>query len=242
LYNYRRLLRVNITRKSVIKIGSVGIAILLITALLVVFVPARVNVTGEGRLSVTFDYKVYASPGWVSPTGNISGTGWVDGNLAWDDDTGTYASCSIAGVAWSDNIQLTHAAIRCDKVQIWSSRSSSKIDQIAVDVYYNNSWNNIYTGSLTVDSFVEYAIGSVQTVTAMQVRYYESQAGKTYDAYLNEADFNEVVPDILNTPTSVDFLTVSANTSYWSFNLRHILCKRDHNTRIRFRSHGYSHG
>jgi len=49
-------------RKLAIRLGSVGIAIRLITALLVIFIPARLNVTGEGRLSLTFDYKVYASP------------------------------------------------------------------------------------------------------------------------------------------------------------------------------------
>ncbi|TRZ52030.1 MAG: hypothetical protein D4S01_03660 [Dehalococcoidia bacterium] len=158
----------------------------------------------------------YANPGWVSPTGNVP-NGWIDPANAHDENTLTYATFTFGGAAgWGNYIELTlDAAIFCDRVQIWSDRDNVKITQIEVDVYYSDGWKNIYSGLLVVGSYQEYVIGSTQSVTKMQVRYYQD-ANKLYIASLYEAACWEVPPDISNdsaTGNNYAFGTVDAGSS-----------------------------
>lgn len=128
--------------------------------------------------------------GWISPTGFVDGGGtWTSEALAYDEDTATYAIENIASVGFGNYIELTHSAINCDKVQVWSSYQAN-IDLIEIDVYYSDAWNNIYSGAITVGTFVEYAIGSEQSVTAMRIRYRTTKTNRWVG--VNEADFNEV--------------------------------------------------
>ncbi|MBA7481263.1 hypothetical protein ES707_16733 [subsurface metagenome] len=173
-----------------------------VTTLLVATIsPASVLPVGSGV--------AYASPSWVSPTGFVdSGETWSSETLAYDEDTATYAVETITAIGWGNYLELTHSAINCDSVQVWSSYQAS-IDQIEIDVFYNSAWNNIYSGPVTVDAFIEYAIGSEQSVTAMRIRYRTSRANRWVG--VNEADFNEVLPspDISNTPDNYAFGTVA---------------------------------
>ena len=86
---------------------------------------------------------------------------------------------------------MTHAVVDCDKVQLWSGRSTGNITEIEVDVYYGSAWHNIYSGAGSFDDWVEYPIGSTQTITALRARYYTDR--KNRQARLHEADFWEVV-------------------------------------------------
>lgn len=130
--------------------------------------------------------------GWISPTGFVDGGGtWNSENLAYDENTGNYAYEDIGSIGYGNYIELTlGSAIDCDKVQIWSERSAANVDTIDVDVYYNTAWNNIYSGALTISIFVEYAIGSTESVTAVRIRY--STNKKSRQARICELDFNEV--------------------------------------------------
>lgn len=127
---------------------------------------------------------------WISPTGFVDGGGtWTDEALAYDEDTVTYAVETIAAVGWGNYLELTHAAIDCDKVQIWSSYQAN-VDLIEIDVYYSTAWHNIYSGTATVGAYVEYPIGSTESVTALRVRYSVTKKGRWVG--VNEADFWEV--------------------------------------------------
>jgi len=53
-------------------------------------------------------------------------------------------------------------------------------------------WHTIYSGAITADQFVEYPIGSTQSVTALRVRFYSTKAS-TGGCRIHEADFWEVV-------------------------------------------------
>jgi len=129
---------------------------------------------------------------WISPTGFIdSGSVWTDEALAYDENTGTYAYASALKGDYTDNLELTHAALDCDKVQIWVSIGGANINAIEVDAYYSSAWHNTYSGAIVEGQFVEYAIGSTQSVTAMRVRFYSTKA-VTAGCMVHEADFNEV--------------------------------------------------
>jgi|GEM_PF-2892204 len=128
--------------------------------------------------------------GWVSPTGFVDGGGtWASETLAYDEDTGTYAYEDIGAAGWGNYLELTHSAIDCDKVQIWSGRSTGNITDIEVDVYYDSAWHNIYSGPGTFDAWVEYPVGSTQSISALRARYYTDK--KSRQARIHEADFNE---------------------------------------------------
>ena len=127
---------------------------------------------------------------WVKPTGFVdSGGTWSSETSAYDNDTGTYAIETIDAVGWGNYLELTHSAIDCDKVQIWSSYQAN-MDVVEVDVYYNSGWHSIYSGSITVGAFVEYAIGSTQSVTSVRIRYSTTKKGRWCG--VNEVDFNEI--------------------------------------------------
>ena len=128
---------------------------------------------------------------WVSPTGFVDGSGtWISETLSYDGDTVTYAYEDIPAEGWGNYLELTHAAVNCDKVQIWSGRESTNITNIEVDVFYSGAWDNIFSGVGTFDTWIEYPIGSTESVTALRVRYYTNK--KSREAELHEAAFNEV--------------------------------------------------
>ena len=131
--------------------------------------------------------------GWVSPTGFVDPSSeWTDESNTYDENTGTYAKDdAIPASTWSAWLELTHSSIQCDKVRLWSA--GYKIDNIQVDVYYNTQWNNIYNGSHTKSQWVEYSIGSTESVTAMRVRGENVDTGNIRHFFVYEADFNEVV-------------------------------------------------
>lgn len=129
---------------------------------------------------------------WLSPTGFVDGGDvWTSELLAYDENTGTYAYASALKSAWTNYLELTHSALNCDKVQMWVSILIININAIDIDVYYGGAWHNIYSGAITADQFVEYPIGSTQSVTAMRIRFYSTKAS-TNGCRVHEADFNEV--------------------------------------------------
>ena len=129
---------------------------------------------------------------WINPTGFVdSGGVWTSETLAYDEDTVTYAYASALKGAWTNYLELTHDALDCDKVQVWVSILIANINAMEVDVCYSADWHNIYSGAIIADQFVEYPIGSTQSVTAMRIRFNSTKAS-TGGCRVHEADFNEV--------------------------------------------------
>ena len=111
--------------------------------------------------------------GWVSPTGfSDPDSAWNNEAAAYDDDTDRSAYTSIA----DSYLELTHASLYCDKVRIFAieveiSQPYSFYDpDISIDVYYLDGWHNIFSGSITHDTWIEKEIGSTQQVTAARVK------------------------------------------------------------------------
>ena len=129
---------------------------------------------------------------WSSPTGFADGGGvWTSEALAYDENTGTYAYASALKSAWTDYLELTHDVLDCDKVQVWVGVLIANISAIEVDVYYGGAWHNIYSGVITTGQFVEYPIGSIQSITALKIRFYSTKASAD-GCQVMEADFWEV--------------------------------------------------
>lgn len=128
---------------------------------------------------------------WVSPTGHNDPDGvWNYEEWAYDDDTESTANAFSVGAG--KYLELTRAAIYCNKVRIWADEWLSPTHynpDIDIDVYYGDGWHNIWSGVITGREWIEKSIGSTQLVTKAQVKF--NTAGRnTYRIY--EFDFNKV--------------------------------------------------
>lgn len=128
--------------------------------------------------------------GWVLPTGDVPGY-WAHEFEAYDGGLSTFAYCDVI----DEYLELTHDGLSCDKVRIYATDADysgewiNNVDpDFSIDVYYSGGWHNIFSGTVTHDSWVEKTIGSTQTVTAVKIK-----ANSMANAYVVvfEVNFNE---------------------------------------------------
>ena len=146
---------------------------------------------------------------WHSPS-SYEASDWISEQNSYDENTGICASYDVGGHSWSPYITLyTDGEISSSKVRVWSEREYY-INELQVDVYYSDDWENIHDGSLTLGQFVEYSIGSTQDISGVRIRYYNPSSYDKF-AYCCEVDVwgSEVEDD----PDSID-LVPSSDTNY----------------------------
>ncbi len=105
---------------------------------------------------------------WVSPTGHSDPDGeWTDEANAYDGDVGTYATSAV-GV---HSLELSRAALFCDKLRLYFPGVGTA--RFTLDVYYSSAWNNLADSGdpATAGEWHEYAIGSVESVTAARIQF-----------------------------------------------------------------------
>ena len=140
---------------------------------------------------------------YVSPTGHTPDSGWTDESNAYDENVLLRSRNLTDPESWGNYLELTIDAISCNKVRFWAMYAVNSITQISVDVYYSSAWHNIYAGAFANREWVEKAIGSTETVTAMRVKFYNTYTSPIY-ADLYEADFLKVgIQGSGNTGTAV---------------------------------------
>ena len=125
---------------------------------------------------------------WLSPTGYVDPDNtWISEPAAYDNNISTYAySSSIPTATWSKYIEFTINSISCSKVRYYLSSTDNYT--ISLDVYYSSAWHNIYEGAFTVNVWTEKEIGSVQTITAMRMKFYQN-SGYDRTFSIKELDF-----------------------------------------------------
>lgn len=130
---------------------------------------------------------------WVSPTGfNDPNTKWGNEIYAYDDKRHTACRSLVSGESWSSYLELTHAAIYCNKVEFYANNAFGIISAISVDIYYESVWHNIYEGSFADRTWVEKAIPEgIKSITKARVKFYNSQSASRY-VYLSEFKFWDV--------------------------------------------------
>lgn len=132
--------------------------------------------------------------GWVSPTSfSDPGGTWSNETLAYDGNTTTYAYTSVPKNVWSGYLELYIAVISCDKVRGWFTKALANINNFELDVQYDDTtWHNIYSGEPTYGAWVEFPIGSTQSIIGMRFRFYSTKAGGDAGR-CHEAEFNEII-------------------------------------------------
>lgn len=130
---------------------------------------------------------------WLSPTGFNDPSGkWGYETDAYDNNTSTGAYTNVVG----SYIELTHASLSCDKIQIyistgpWGSAPIFQSDpNIDIDLYYDSAWHNIFSGIVSKLTWVEKTNpAGTKTVTTAGIKF------NSIDAWgrLWEFDFWEV--------------------------------------------------
>ena len=128
---------------------------------------------------------------WVSPTGFVDTANvWGTEPFAYDGNLSTYAQEGYAS-GWGDFLELTIAALNCDKVR-HNSQLTSALDAIDIDVYYDGAWQHVYEGAYAHFTWQEKSLGDTYAVTAARVRYHRVPE-ESVRARLYEFEFNEVV-------------------------------------------------
>lgn len=146
---------------------------------------------------------------WVSPTGHVA-SAWTFETRAYDDDLETVAS----GTSETVYLTLTHSAINCDKIRVYAAdRSNSTYydPTLSIDVYYSAGWHNIFVGSITKQTWVEKAIGSTESVTAVRMKL--TNGARQYH-YVYEVDFWEAAtaPTVtIQAVSSIEDTTATGN-------------------------------
>jgi len=134
--------------------------------------------------------------GWVSPTGyNDPYNKWSVEASAYDDRISTYAWSVSTEEGEQSRLELTHAALNCDKVRFRLGFEDDEdcVSGVVVAVYYEGGWHNVYSGGVPPYGWNEASIAAgTKSVTAMYINW-EVDSEQEVECDIYEVDFHEVV-------------------------------------------------
>lgn len=146
---------------------------------------------------------------WVSPTGhNDPDDVWQYEQNAYDGDLNSLASCYVPPYYWTRFLELTIEAVYCSKVRFMAEYKAGGINKIDLDIYYDDSWHDVYEGSFiggthTEGVWVEKSLEETYYVSKMRIRFYNKKSF-AQTARLVEVMFYEVA--------SIPIVTTNAAT------------------------------
>jgi hypothetical protein len=93
---------------------------------------------------------VYLYPIWITPTGHNNPADWYDEEDAHDDKLNTAAFTKIffnPFWQWTEPLELElPSSLTCDRIRFYAKQIPNRIDRVKIEIYYENSWQDIYTG------------------------------------------------------------------------------------------------
>jgi hypothetical protein len=163
---------------------------------------ARMNRIIYYGLTVFGDPQIYikapeeSNPDWISPTGyNDPDDAWHDEQLAYDRKTYTKAGCTIEDHlwTWTPHLELTlSSSVDSDKIRFYAWKNKLHCKWIAVDIYYNGDWHNVYYFGYPNYKWVE-APFDEQSVEKARVRFFVKRwLHSPVTADLHEFQFHQV--------------------------------------------------
>ena len=131
--------------------------------------------------------------GCVSPTDyKDSSNDWDDPEYAFDDNLNTFTSCTKTGFwkwRWTGYLELIPPlSLECNKIRFKALFDSTWCNEIDIDLFFNNNWNDIYQGTYKnkVWETIEFTLNKVSKA---RVKFHLIQRIKGTDAELYEFDF-----------------------------------------------------
>jgi len=133
------------------------------------------------------------SESWTTPTGhNDPDATWNSEANAYDDDTGSRADETSPGIGnWGKFIELTHAAIYCHSVRLWTGYTA--YGEVDIDIYYGGAWHDLYEGdsAFITGEWTELTF-TLQSITKVRAKF---KYGQAHNIWLRELDFGELLTD-----------------------------------------------
>lgn len=130
---------------------------------------------------------------WQSPTGyNDPDSKWSDETDAYDELTYTGADCQAPAYNWTAFLELTHAALLSNKLQIYA-RCDTYCTQWDIDVYDSvaEEWVDVYEGAINHYAWTEKTFAT-RTITKVRCKFYADYSAGNFSQVLREFDFWEV--------------------------------------------------
>jgi|GEM_PF-2266949 len=144
--------------------------------------------------------------GCVSPIDfNDPDTDWDNPEYAFDDNLDTLSRCTKTGFwrwRWTGYLELIPpSSLECNKIRFKAWYDSSWCNEIDIDLFFNNSWNDIYQGSYKNKEWetIEFPLNMVSKA---RVGFHLQQRLLGTDAELYEFDFYS---ETRNLPPVADF-------------------------------------
>lgn len=129
---------------------------------------------------------------WVSPTAysDLYGT-WNNENNAKDEITETYADSSVPATSYSNELELSRAAVPCDKVRVFVGHTGGTFDELRVRVLRDGGWVTVYQAAPLENQWKEISF-TQGNVSALRVRFHNNHGFLSMTAKMFEADFWEL--------------------------------------------------
>lgn len=155
---------------------------------------------------------------WITPTGHndLSGT-WADEERAYDGNVDLPAYEHIPANSWGGFLELTHAALNCNKLRLNTLSHLSTVHIMDLDVYYDNAWHHVYEGEYgnpyNEKIWVEKNLDGIHSVTKTKVRFYNSYGDSQQFGRIWELEFGYFpVPAVtIQEPTNIQETSIIAN-------------------------------
>jgi len=121
-----------------------------------------------------YDLRITPAATWILPTSYADPDGvWSYPEEAYDEDFSTYALTNIIPDTWSKYLILLVNEQNIDKIKFYARYGALEINQIDVDVYYEDDWHDVYEGVFAHREWVEKDIpAGVKLVSKARVRFY----------------------------------------------------------------------
>jgi PKD repeat protein len=150
--------------------------------------------------------------GCVSPTDfRDPSNDWENPEYAFDDNLYTLASCTKKGFwgwRWTGYLELIPPiSLECNKIRFKAWYDSRWCNEIDIDLFFNNKWNDIYQGKYKNKEW-EAKEFTINAVSKARVRFHLRQTFQGIDADLYEFDFYS---ETSNLPPVADFTFYPTN-------------------------------
>ena len=133
--------------------------------------------------------------GWVLPTGYSDPSNkWTTETMAYDGQTGTYASDGSLTNGWGAPLNLTLTTpIKCGRVRVYADFGYAHVDYVGVDILRDGVWTNVHQGAIADQAWTEITFVA-GNVTEARFSFHYTQSNWLF--WLYEFQFYEEPPTI----------------------------------------------
>jgi len=121
------------------------------------------------------DIDVFLFPYWVIPSGHNNPSEWNDEEDSHDNKINTAAYTDLYwGTTWhwTEPLELTISdSYDFNKIRLYAKYIENRCDKVNIEIYYDNSWHVVYTGSFENKDWVEIEFNDEYTISKARVSF-----------------------------------------------------------------------